>query len=104
MATELQQGNREDPNIELSRPSIKTLSSNAIHSLSHTVSIYRYRYCKNPAMITSEPGVIPLYLEAGHAQTTPCVGQNTSASSDTDKKKWINHCNYSCQGLTVIDM
>ena len=60
MATELQQANREDLNIELSWPSFKTLSSNDIHALLHMVSINRCRYCKNPATITAEPGVIPL--------------------------------------------
>ena len=62
MATELQQGNREDPNIELSWPSFKMLSSNDIHALSHAVSINRYRYCKNPAIIAPEPGIIPLTI------------------------------------------
>ena len=57
MATELQQGSREDPNIELSWPSFKMLSSNDIHALSHAVSI-----CKNPAAITAEPDVIPLTI------------------------------------------
>ena len=58
MATELQQANREDP----SWPSFKPLNSNDIHTLPHVVSmnrpLSRCRYCKNPAAITAEPGVI----------------------------------------------
>ena len=59
VAIEFQHGNREDPNIELSYPSFKMLSSNDIHALSHAVSINRYCYCKNPAINAAEPGVIP---------------------------------------------
>ena len=59
--------NREDPNSELSWPSFKPLSSNDINALPHAVST-KCRYCKNPAAITAEPGIIP--REAGHAQTS----------------------------------